>query len=205
MARARICLLGRFRLIDPVGKDVPLAARKAPQLLAILAASAPQPVRRDRLLGLLWGDIPEERARHSLRQLLSSLRKHIAAVSAEGEELSLDLQACEVDVLELRRLAASDDPDALARAIDLYRGELLEGVDAAQWLAIERRRLADLATGVMSRLVAAHAAAQDSAAAAHALRRWLDLDPCAEEAYRQLMRVLEASGDRAAALQLYQR
>lgn len=205
MRHAQICLLGRFRLIDAAGRDLSLAARKAPQLLAILALSAPQPVRRDRVLGLLWGDIPEERARHSLRQLLSSLRKEIAVVRADGDELALDLEACDVDLVELRRLAASHSREALARAVELYRGLLLEGADSTDWLATERRRLDELAAGALARLARAHAEAEDLAAAAQALRRWLELDPCAEEAYRQLMRTLEAAGDRTGALQLYER
>jgi DNA-binding SARP family transcriptional activator len=205
MGHARICLLGRFRLIDAAGGDVPLAARKAQQLLAILALSAPQPVRRDRLIGLLWSDMPEERARHSLRQLLSSLRKEMAAVRADGDELSLDLEACDVDVLELRRLATGQSREALTRAVDLYRGPLLEGADSTEWLATERRRLDELAAAAMARLARAHAEAEDLPAAAQVLRRWLEVDPCAEEAYRQLMRTLDAAGDRAGALQLYQR
>jgi DNA-binding SARP family transcriptional activator len=68
MRHVQIQLLGRFRLIDERGRDVPLAPRKAPQLLALLALGAPRPVRRDRVIGLLWSEIPEERARHNLRQ-----------------------------------------------------------------------------------------------------------------------------------------
>jgi DNA-binding SARP family transcriptional activator len=203
MGHARICLLGRFRLIDAAGRDVSLAPRKAPQLLALLALGAPQPVRRDRLIGLLWGDIPEERARHSLRQLLSSLRKEIPALRADGDELVLDLGACDVDVLELSSLAARNDLESLTRAVDLYRGPLLEGADVSEWLSSERRRIADLVTGALARL--AQAAGDDLAARAQALRRWLELEPCAEEAYRMLMQTLDASGDRAGALQVYQR
>jgi DNA-binding SARP family transcriptional activator len=203
MRHVQIQLLGRFRLIDERGRDVPLAPRKAPQLLALLALGAPRPVRRDRVIGLLWSEIPEERARHNLRQLLSSLRKAIPALRAEGDELALDLEACDVDVLELFRLAAHDDRESLARAADLYRGPLLEDADASEWLQIERRRIADLVAGALARL--AHAADDDLAARAQALRRWLELDPCAEEAYRLLMQTLDASGDRAGALQLYQR
>jgi adenylate cyclase len=205
MRHAHIQLLGSFRLIDAAGKDVSLAARKAPQLLAILALSAPQPVRRDRLIGLLWGDMPEERARHSLRQLLSSLRKEIDVVHADGDGLGLDLEACDVDVLELRRLATSESREALTRAVDLYRGPLLEGADSTEWLTAERRRVDELTAGAMARLAGAHAEAEDLAAASQVLRRWLELDPCAEEAYRQLMRTLDAAGDRAGALQVYQR
>lgn len=203
MARALVCLLGRFRLVDAAGKDVPVAARKAPLLLALLAAGAPQPVRRDQALTLLWDDVPEERARHNLRQLLSALRKQIELVRAEGETLRLDPDACEVDVLELRSLAARNDVESLTRAADLYRGPLLDGADASEWLLAERRRVADLAAGVLARL--AHAAGDDLAAKAQAARRWLELEPCAEEAYRLLMQTLDASGDRAGALQAYQR
>src|SRR5262245_32052230 len=128
MAGIHIRLLGRFGISDAAGAALAIKARKAPPLLALLAAHAPQPVRRDRLTGLLWMELPEERARHNLRQLLSDLRKQLPLL-AGAEEVALDLQACTVDTVELRRLAGRDDGESLAQAIGLYQGELLDGAD----------------------------------------------------------------------------
>jgi DNA-binding SARP family transcriptional activator len=204
MAPVQIRLLGRFQVVGPSGRKITLAARKGQLLLAVLAAHAPDPVRRERLTGLLWGDLPEERARHSLRQLLSTMRKQLPVLRG-NEEISLDLQACSVDAVELRQLAARQERDALERAVARYEGPLLDGLDGGDWLLGERKRLADAAAGAMAELAAIHAAANEHAAAAGVLQRWIELDPCAEEAHRLRMRALDAMGERSAALQQYQR
>jgi DNA-binding SARP family transcriptional activator len=206
MPHARISLFGRFRASDEAGIEIPVHARKAQQMLALLALHAPEPVHRERLTGLLWGDLPEARARHNLRQLLSSLRKDLPAVRADGGAVTLDGAACSVDLVEFRALASRGDPDSLRRMVALYRGPLLEGAHTDEdWLAVERRRLADAAASAMARLAAACAQNGRQQEALAVLQRWLELEPCAEEAYRLLMRTLDALGDRAAALQQYQR
>src|SRR3989304_7307876 len=90
MASVQIRLLGRFQAIASSGREVRLAARKGQLLLAVLAAHAPDPVSRERLVGLLWGDLPEERARHSLRQLLSTMRKQLPVLRG-NDEIAIDL------------------------------------------------------------------------------------------------------------------
>lgn len=204
MPHACIILFGRFRAADEAGNEIPIAARKAQLLVAVLALQAPDAVHRDRLAGMLWGGLPDERARHNLRQLLSTLRKELAAVRVVGDAVALDPAACSVDLLEFRRLAAQGDITSLRRLVDLYRGPLLDGAEA-DWLTIERKRLADLAAGAMARICAACAGAGQHDEALRMLQRWLELEPCAEEAHRLAMRSLHALGDRAAALQQYQR
>jgi DNA-binding SARP family transcriptional activator len=74
MSQLRLSLLGPFeatlddRPIGVFGTD------KTRALLAYLAVEAGRPHRREFLAGLLWGDQPEQRALHSLRQALSALR-----------------------------------------------------------------------------------------------------------------------------------
>jgi DNA-binding SARP family transcriptional activator/lipoprotein NlpI len=206
MPRTQISLLGRFRLKDETGREIAVAARRAQLLLALLALQAPQPVARERVVGLLWGELSEERARHSLRQLLTTLRKHAHVVKASGEEIALDTDACSVDLVEFRNLAARGDAQSLQRMLELYRGPLLDGASAdEEWLHVERKRLADLAAGAASRLATRYTEAGDHVAAVQMLRRWLGADPCVEEAHRLLMRSLNAMGERTAALQQYQR
>jgi len=43
-------------------------------LLAYLVVESDRPQRREKLVGLLWPDYPEESARHNLRQALFNLR-----------------------------------------------------------------------------------------------------------------------------------
>ena len=46
-------------------------------ILAVLAAEGDRRVSRERLTGLFWPDVDEERARHSLRQALYTLRQEV--------------------------------------------------------------------------------------------------------------------------------
>lgn len=209
MTKFRLTLLGGFRLEDTDGRDVPVTSRKAQGVLSVLALSGPAPVARERIAAMFWGDLADERARHSLRQFLSTLRRDAAIVEASGETLSLDPQVCTSDAAEFQRLAASADPKALEAAVALYAGPLLDGFSSKdeafeEWLLGERTRLSKIAAGAMSRLAGLCAAQLDHEGAERVLRRLLQCEPLNEEAYRAVMRSLDAQGRRSEALSQYQ-
>jgi len=60
--RARLELLGGFRLTEAGGCEVRLSGRKGRALLAILALSPGLSATRARLKGLLWGSRGEQQA-----------------------------------------------------------------------------------------------------------------------------------------------
>jgi DNA-binding SARP family transcriptional activator len=205
----RLTLLGGFRLEDEGGREIAIASRKAQGMLAVLALSSPAAVTRVRIAAMFWGDLPDERARHSLRQLLSSLRRDAAVVEARGDALSLDTLVCKADASEFRQLARSADPSDIEAAVALYAGPLLDNLSPKEegfeeWLRVERVRLAKLASEAMARLAAQHAGARDHEAAVRILRRWLAEEPANEEAHRALIRALDAMGRRSEALAQYQ-
>src|SRR4051812_815530 len=74
-------LLGQFAVAKDSNFAFPilLRTRKARALVAILAASPAQTIARERLASLLWGNAPDHKARQSLRQALSSLRRELGA------------------------------------------------------------------------------------------------------------------------------
>src|ERR1051326_2243957 len=96
-------------------------------LLVYLARSPKRARGRDHLIGLLWGDQPQDDARHSLNQAVSTLRIY-AGKSLETDRLHVRLtnRAVALDVEQLERLAAAGDYAAAAR---LIAGLVLEGVD----------------------------------------------------------------------------
>lgn len=205
----RLTLLGGFRLEDEDGKEIAVASRKAQGMLAVLALASPAAVTRERIAAMFWGDLADERARHSLRQLLSGLRRDAGIIDASGETLSLDRLACSADTAEFQQLARSAEPKEIEAAVALYTGPLLDGVAPKEegfeeWLRAERMRLAKLAAAAMERLAAHCALAEDHEAAVRILRRWLGDDPANEEAHRALMRSLDAMGRRSEALEQYQ-
>jgi DNA-binding SARP family transcriptional activator len=209
MAKYRLTLLGGFRLDDEDGREIAVASRKAQGMLAVLAIHSPAAVTRERIAGLLWGELAEERARHSLRQALTALRREAPIVDASAETLCLNGRVCTADVTEFVALAASTDSAELEHALALHAGTFLDGLATKgeafeEWLGSERARLSKAAQAAMMRLAAQHAGQAEHEAAMRVLQRLLASDPTNETAHRALMRSLDALGRRSEALQQYQ-
>jgi DNA-binding SARP family transcriptional activator len=204
-------LLGGFELKRGSGETIRLPTRKAEALLAYLALARNQGVGRDVLSGLLWGDAAEADARASLRQTLSLIGKALGrgAMAPEGRTIALLPDAVRVDVFEFDRHAAAADPADLARAAELYRGELLSGLGITgtafeEWLLAERERRRETAIDIFARLVAVHSQDGEANLAIDYALRLLAIDPLEEIAHRALMRLYAEQGRRAAALRQYQ-
>jgi DNA-binding SARP family transcriptional activator len=210
-ALATLNLLGGFELRRASGEAMRLPTRKAEALLAYLALARDQGAGRDVLSALLWDDVSEASARASLRQTLSLLGKTLGrdAIAADGRTVALTPGAIKVDALEFDRCSVAADPAALARAADLYRGELLAGLGVAeapfeQWLLAERERRREAAIDVFARQISVHSERGEADIAIHCALRLLAIDPLEEIAHRALMRLYASQGRRAAALRQYQ-
>ncbi len=210
-----LALLGEPRLSGADGAEITVPSRKSMALLAYLAANRGRSASRERIMGLLWGDRFDQQARQSLRQTLYSLRKLLGpegeqALAVAGDTVSLSPTLVRTDLAEFERLAVSNEPEAVAEAIRLYRGPLLTGFairDAAfmEWLESERTRLQDLAAAALYRIAKYYKAAASYDESLSMARRLLDLNPLREKAHRLIMRIHAKSGDRAQALLQYQR
>jgi DNA-binding SARP family transcriptional activator len=206
-------LLGGFDARLSGGHALAIASRKAQALLAYLAVPAGRRVGRETLTTLLWGETDETAARNNLRQTLFALRRALGDVAAdvlviEGDAVALGA-GVRVDVADFERGAADRDVEAVAAAVELYRGDLLEGLPGTdpafeEWLLAERDRLRGLLRGALGRLAAHHARTGHEAAAVDWTQRLLTLDPLDESAHRQLMRLHAEQGRHAAALRQYQ-
>ena len=210
MAALQLTLLGGFQARLPDGRPVVFARKKAQALLAYLALQPDRAHPREKLAALLWGDVPGERARHSLRQALLALRRALSGVAArcvaeEGDGVSVDSSLIDVDVVGFERLAVEATGEALERASTMYRGDLLEGIAVdeppfEEWLRTERARLRELATEVLARLLAQQERAAQVDQAVVTAVRLLGLDPAQEPVHRTLMRLYARQGRRGAAL-----
>jgi len=203
-------LMGGFSARDAQGRPIEFTSRKAQALLAVLSLSLGQPQSREKLTALLWSDRGEQQARASLRQALAELRRCLPAndpplVTAGRESLCVDPEPVAVDAVEMERLIDDGSPEMLARAADLYRGELLDGLtvrDPAfeEWLRTERARLRDRAAQALQRLLERESG-EDAVATA---QRLLALDPLDEATHRTLMRLYAEAGDRRMAIKQYE-
>jgi DNA-binding SARP family transcriptional activator len=199
--------LGEATLRSPAGDLIHFRSRKHFALLVYLSLNADRAHRRERLAGLLWSDSEDSKARHSLSQALYAIRRLLGdAVKIEGEDLEFTLDGLRVDSLEMERVLESGSP---AAAVDLYRGDFLEGfwVRGAhgfeEWAGRERARLAALARDALRHIISA---ARDRCNWPEVQKRAMHLvllEPFDEAAYAELMRALWMRGDRFAALTHY--
>src|SRR5437868_12777181 len=157
----RLRTLGALDLRSPDGRELRavLAQPKRIALLAYLALAAPRGShRRDTLIALFWPEHDEEHARNSLSQSVHVLRQALGAtslVSTNGDALSLDWTDFWCDAVEFEEAL---DTGGLGDAVELYRGELLEGFhvvgahEFGRWLEAERERIARRYMGALEEL-----------------------------------------------------
>lgn len=211
MARTlRLNVLGRFEARWSDGAPVDFNSKKIQAFLAYLAAESGRAHTRDHLATLLWSDTGDERARHNVRQALSKIRRCCdSLVASRGESLELNQAACTVDVIEFERLAKSSDPADLRRCLDLYRGDLLDGLSPREpaydeWLLIARGRLRKVACETCDRMIDSLIVQSKIDEAIGALNHRLLMDPACEPAHAKLMELLARVGRRSDALRQYQ-
>ncbi|HYJ78829.1 MAG TPA: hypothetical protein VEW03_04480, partial [Longimicrobiaceae bacterium] len=190
----RFSALGVSEVRLPDGSPVPGLASKRLALLAYLVLARPRGFhRRDTLLGLLWPESTQEKARNALRQALHQLRAALGegvVLTRGAAEVAVDAGALRCDAIAFEEeLRAGRTAEALA----LYHGDLLPGLFVADapgfedWLSRERGRLRELAAAAGWSLVATTA---DPVARAAWVRWSIALSPLDELATRRGMEAL---------------
>jgi len=196
--------------VDGAPAPSELLWRKHLALLIYLARSPRHSRSREHLIGLLWGDRTDASARHSLSEALRVIRRHAGQASVEVSvgQVGLATGVVELDVDRLEVLAAAGD---WTGAAGLVAGEFLEGFavpDASlfeDWLAAERTSWRHRGIEVLVRCtdgLARSGRAQEVVALA---ARALALGPSSEPAVRAALRAQALAGDRAGALELFDR
>jgi DNA-binding SARP family transcriptional activator len=184
--------------------------RKHLALLIYLARSPRLSRSRDHLIGLLWGDRPEAAARHSLSEALRVIRRHAGqeALDVSVGQIGLAPGAVALDVDQLEAHAAAED---WAAAGALVGGEFLEGFsvpDASpfeDWLTSERALWRHRGTEALIRWADGLVRTGRSAEAWEPASRAMALEPTSEPAACAALRSLALVGDRAGALELFER
>ncbi len=164
----------------------------------------------------------------NLRQILAQ----VTAAAGTGDLLRADAQTIQFDLntsfvwvdtlafTDLWTTCANHPHRALAycqecagrleQAVQWYQGDFLAGftvVDSPafdEWRVVQAERLHQQAIAALDALTIYHQARRDFATAEAYARRQLALEPWREVAHRQLMTILAAAGQRAAALAQYE-
>jgi DNA-binding SARP family transcriptional activator/TolB-like protein len=202
----QLITLGRLALLAPPGMpDASLGRQR--RKLAVLAVLALHrgPVPRDTLIEMFWGDQDEARARHSLSEALSHLRRTLGrdAVTTRQAEVALaEKLPLRVDATEF---TAAVKEGAYGRALELYGGPFLEAVYVGgssfeEWTDRERRRLEELFLRACDEQCEVLAREERWEECARVARRWAEADPLSVDAAAALLDALAAPGTREAQL-----
>jgi predicted ATPase/DNA-binding SARP family transcriptional activator len=212
------------------GKPLGFRSRREQGLLFYLAAEGGMH-SREKLGELLWPESQEGRA--ALRNTLSGLRRTLrgddegpegGAYIATGRGQTVGFDPSPGVELDLRILEAASGPvplgdtgdkrraafDALKAAAEAYRGEFLEGFslddapDFEYWAGVERERWRRRAEAVFDRLSGLQLETGEVEGAIVTAERWAEHAPLSEAAYRRLMEVRFAAGDKTGALRAYE-
>jgi DNA-binding SARP family transcriptional activator len=206
--------------LDGVPLDLGTIKPRVRSLLRVLALHAGRPVHKDRLVDWLWpGEGDSKVGTRNLQVAVSSLRQLLepgvargaaAVVVRDGDTYRLQVAPGAVDLVEFddqvalgRHAGAAGDVEAalvaLARALEIYQGELLADEGAAEWVTGERDRLrlaAADASQLRAELLVEEGRMADAAAEAD---RGLRIDQYRDALWRLLVGAAESAGDRAAA------
>ena len=206
-----------LRLFGGVSLDSPSGAapagtvyQRSLAILALLAVAREKGCSRDKLIGYLWAESDQNRARHRLSDTLSVLRKSLGddvVISTAGDGLRLN-----PNVIKSDAGAFLDALDAgnLEEALRLCEGAFLDGFYASgapefeRWVELERQRFADAYAGTLERLAEQAEAGGEHRRAVEWRKRMLGLDPYNSRYALGLMEAMARSGDPANAIQVAQ-
>jgi predicted ATPase/DNA-binding SARP family transcriptional activator len=156
-----------------------------------------------------WPEASAAQVKNSFHVLLHRLRKGLGRadlVVVDDERYRIDPSAAvwfDADVFEREVRAARADAGRLARAVELYRGDLLAGEPAGEWHVERQAHLRRRHHDALVTLAGLHLDAGRAADAAAVLERLVAVDALREDAHRQLMLAYARLGQRDRALDQY--
>jgi DNA-binding SARP family transcriptional activator len=217
-AKVEVRLFGPPRfLVDGEPQSLP---DKAFVLLAILAAAESKSASRSQIRAILWGDFDREKANANLRQLIARILKigqklDLALLDIRGDIVSINEAACAIDYgafLSLQRggIGPLQPAERCETLLALWTGRLLDGFgfdEAAvdEWLETNREEMRDRFVDAARDALEAALDPESFDAAWRLALKVLDVDRTEEAAYRAMMRICTARGDRGFALRIFSR
>lgn len=220
-----IRLLGAVA-IELNGRPLRGLPSRAAEALLIYLVCHPQPVPRETVADLLWGERTQKQGLTNLRTILTALRRelddyllitretlafnHAAAYWLDVTEFENEQQQLQAQLSAVIPLSP-ETAHRLQTNLDLYRGDFLagfslrEGREFEAWALFRQEQLKRQANLGLHYLVAHHRAAGDYQQGLSQAEKLLRLNPYDEAAQRQVMGLLIRCGQSNEALRRYQK
>jgi DNA-binding SARP family transcriptional activator len=193
-------------------------------VLCFLLLNHHYPQHRDHLATVFWGEYPTHISRKYLRNALWKLRQAFETFGAPLDNYLSIGDDCisvintrnywvDVDEFETRVTSCQncsgqnltlEQAADLEKAVELYRGDLLEGV-YADWCLYDRERLSILFSNALAKMMSYYETHQAYESSLAYGERILSRDSTREKVHLQMMHLYELLGDRQAALLQYKR
>jgi DNA-binding SARP family transcriptional activator len=223
MGILQVALLGGVRVTHNNWRTEAKLTREIQVLLAYLLLQPHRAHPRDVLSSVLWAEHSQEKARRALNTALWRLKKVLEPegispgtylISSHSGEVGfnhqsqywLDAEAFEQTANQtitygLETIKESN-AQKLEKILELYKGELLEGI-YDEWALWERERLRAIYVKSLIYLMQYYKLHKDFDKAGTYGQQILNLDPIREDIHREMMRLYLESGQRALAARQY--
>lgn len=223
MARLSVCLFGKFQVWADRQPVTGLEAQKAQELFSYLLVYSERPHHREALAELLWdySDRSKKYLRKALWQVQTAfddVRQNtdppVLLVESEWVQFNrranlwFDVQQFQQTFQQVRGVSGKDltldTAQRVKEAVDIYRGDLLQGW-YQDWCLFERERLQNMFISLLGKLmVFCETRRQYEEGQEYGLRA-LAYDRTREYTHRRLMRLFCLAGDRVRALRQYEK
>lgn len=210
----RISLFGALEISHAQAPPLRPPTQRVLALLGYLIAHHHVPQSRDKLVDLLWPELPPRQGRRMLsdslwrarRMLVPPGRDETAAFVLGGDTVTFRPDAdIWVDLIAFEQWLQPPyaDPAPLRAAVELYRGDFLEEC-YDDWALYERERLRERYLGALQYLLDYDQSRQAYDQALQSALLLVRADPLREVAHRALMRLYYLLGRDADALRVFE-
>lgn len=211
MVLLTIRLLGEFSAVDYRGDALSIGNRRTQALVVYLALKIGGRTSLSELGALLFGDPGAEgQVREVIRDLHYALRflPHEILVD-DGIAVRFNRGTVDVDARRFEELISAPSMNSIRAAVEIYRGNLLEGFSSGirpfdEWLAERRLTYWRAALAMFGNLLTTQIRAGWWEEAVDTAGRLLSLDPSQEVVHRTLMRLQLDQGRADSALRRYE-
>jgi predicted ATPase/DNA-binding SARP family transcriptional activator len=202
-------LIGKFE-IQCDGNPVIISSRIAQSLFAYLILKAGTLHRREKLAGMFWPDVAEEKARAYLRHELWRIRKAFPQSIADylvADDINISFNVSAeywFDVATLEKVNEEASIKELMNALSVFQGEFLPGF-YDDWVTQDREHLQSVYEQKIARLLELLESKKCWRDILEWAERWISFGQAPEAAFRYLMIAYDALGDHAKVASTYDR